>query len=106
MSSKRCHSRYGISANWSAVSNPEVLTALGEVVKSKSDRVVAVAGGAIVDEMLYRALVYRLHPDKGIIANYFAPDRPLGAFGNRITLAYLLGMIDKSPLSKLELVLA
>lgn len=77
------------------VLNAQIASGLKEVITSRSDRIVAIVGGAVVDEALYRMLLYRMRRDEGVNEFYFGPDGPLGSFGSRVNLAYLLQAIDK-----------
>jgi len=78
-----------------AVLNPDVSSALEELVKSQSQRAIAVVGGAMLEETLLRSLEYRLHPDPDINKRLFRPDGPLGAFGTKINLGFVLYMYDE-----------
>jgi hypothetical protein len=51
-------------------------------------------GVARVDAALERLLQAILLPPQGSADTFFQPDRPLGSFGARITLAARLGLID------------
>ncbi len=51
-------------------------------------------GVARVDAALERLLQSVLLPTRGSSDTFFQPDRPLGSFGARITLAARLGLID------------
>ena len=51
-------------------------------------------GVARVDAALERLLQSVLLPTRGSTDTFFQPDRPLGSFGARITLAARLGLID------------
>lgn len=79
---------------WSVQSQQE-REAINEILSSKSDRVLAVLGGAIVDDRLRTAIIYRLRDDSTRIDRLFDPSGPLGAFANKIDLAYLLHIYDK-----------
>lgn len=52
-------------------------------------------GVARVDAALERLLQAVLLPSPGSTDTFFQPDRPLGSFGARITLAARLGLIDQ-----------
>jgi hypothetical protein len=52
-------------------------------------------GVARVDAALERLLQAALLPPNGSTDTFFQPDRPLGSFGARITLAARLGLIDQ-----------
>jgi hypothetical protein len=52
-------------------------------------------GVARVDVALERLLQAVLLPSPGPTDNFFQPDRPLGSFGARITLAARMGLVDQ-----------
>jgi hypothetical protein len=87
------------STMW-AILNDQVATAVQEAMTSKSDRVLAVVGGAIVEEALLRALELRLRKSK-VQEMLFKPTGALGGFANKIELGYLLHMYEKSVRSAL-----
>lgn len=66
--------------------------ALTEIRHTKSERVVAIVGGALVDDSLLITLTGRLRNDQKAIAEYFDPEKPAGSFNARNRLAYLLGV--------------
>jgi DNA-binding MltR family transcriptional regulator len=68
---------------------------LTEAAKSSgSERVIAVVGGALLEEAVDRTLRERLVDNPGVIKNLLEPDRPLGNIGSQIDLLYLLGAFD------------
>lgn len=72
-----------------------VIELLTEVAKpSGSERVVAVVGGALLEEAVDRTLRERLIDDPGVIKNLLEPERPLGNIASQIDLLYLLGAFD------------
>jgi hypothetical protein len=82
-----------------AILNPDQNAALKELIQGqKSDRVVAVVGGAILDNSLRLALEQRLRPKNGktdINEQLFRPAGPLGNLQPKIQLAYQLYMFEK-----------
>lgn len=78
-------------------------TALDELTAAASDRIVAVVGGAMVDQLLGEALRQRFQPGE-VTDNLLDPtkDRALGAFGPRIDIAFALGMYDESVRANLK----
>ena len=72
-----------------------VIELLTEAAKpSGSERVVAVVGGALLEEAVDRTLRERLIDDPGVIKNLLNADRPLGNIAPQIDLLYLLGAFD------------
>jgi hypothetical protein len=55
-------------------------------------RIVAIVGGAFLEQRLTITLEARLRPSKKVIERMFKPTGPLGSFANKIHLAYLLHM--------------
>ena len=55
-------------------------------------RIMAVVGGALLDQRLTMMLEARLRPSKKVIERLFKPTGPMGPFANKIHLAYLLHM--------------
>lgn len=55
-------------------------------------RIVAVVGGALLEQRLTNALEARLRSSKKVIERLFKPTGPMGPFANKIHLAYLLHM--------------
>jgi hypothetical protein len=65
-----------------------------------SDRVLAIVAGALVDSVLTDILKKELSPATSarvtqVQANFFQPEGPLGNFGAKISLAYLLGFLTE-----------
>jgi hypothetical protein len=89
-----------MDANVWAVWNPEQDAALQELLQHpQSDRVLAVVGGAVIDDSLDKALRLRLRAavaqETDIAEKLFKVGRPLGNLGPKIDLAYLLYMFEK-----------
>src|SRR5258708_23621100 len=75
------------------------LKVIDELEKS-SDRAVAVIAGALVDSELSNLIRTDLHLDdtnysKKVRKEVFHPEGPLGNFGPRINLAYLMGYFSQ-----------
>ena len=72
-----------------------VIELLTEAAKSSgSERVVAVVGGALLEEAVDRTLRERFIDDPRVIKNLLEADRPLGNIAPQIDLLYLLGAFD------------
>jgi hypothetical protein len=71
------------------------LTAIGEILTTGSETLVAVLGGSLLEHAVERTLVERLRNDPKVIEDQFKPDMPLGAIGPKIELLYLLNAIDR-----------
>lgn len=82
-----------------AIINPDQHAALTELVTlSKSDRIVAILGGAMLDDALRRTLESRFRPKDGntdMNDKLFRVNGPLGNLSPKIDLAYQLWMLDK-----------
>jgi hypothetical protein len=77
-----------------AIFHDDHTAAIGELISSRSERVSAVVGGALLDEHAKRTLLERFR-NSGVIAGLFRIDAPLGNVGPKIDLLYLLYGIDK-----------
>jgi len=75
--------------------NDQQMKAILELEGARSARVVAIVGGAVLEQCLQNSLQWRLLPDKVGIERMFKPTGPLGPFANKIDLGYLLYMYDK-----------
>ena len=62
---------------------------------NKSDRAVAIVGAALLKSQLEQLLSAFFVQDEGEIAALIGGERPLGSFGARVRLAYLIGLISK-----------
>ncbi|MEH2521574.1 hypothetical protein V1279_007147 [Bradyrhizobium sp. AZCC 1610] len=78
-----------------AIFNDAHLAAIGEILTTGSETLVAVLGGSLLEEAVERTLVERLRNDPKVIEDQFKPDMPLGAIGPQIELLYLLNAIDR-----------
>lgn len=61
-------------------------------------------GAARLDYALERLLKAVMHPHVGGDDNLFDPDRPLGTFSAKISLAYRLGLIEKPVENALQMI--
>jgi len=61
-------------------------------------------GAARLELALERLLMRAMQPHPGGSDNLFDPDRPLGTFSAKISLAFRLGLLDKKVESSLQLV--
>jgi hypothetical protein len=72
------------------------LKAITEIVKTgNSDRILAVVGGAILDDTLRQTIAQRLMDDKDRVDKLFNVGRALGNMEPKIDLLYLLGGLAK-----------
>ena len=78
---------------WS-IKSKQQLKAVGEIERSGSARIMAVVGGAILDQSLRLALEDRMRPDKDRRRFLFRSTGPFGG-QNKVILGYLLYMYDK-----------
>lgn len=82
-----------------AILNSDHSTALHELIEGQhSDRIVAVVGGAMLDDSLRRTLEQRLRPKSGktdINDTLFRPGGPLGNLAPKIDLAHQLYVLDR-----------
>jgi len=72
-----------------------------QILNSEHETVVAVIGGALLDEHVTRTLKERLCDPK-FAARVLKPDGPLGNLKPKIKMLYLLGAIDKITLGTME----
>ena len=79
-----------------AVFDDEHVQAIGEILTAHSHpRIIAVVGGALLDEHLQRTLAERLRNDTKIRDRLFEITRPIGQAGPRNDLLYMLQAYDK-----------
>lgn len=76
--------------------------AIGEMISTDSERVLAVVGGALLDEHVNRTLSERLRDDSGAVVQLLGVDRALGNMGPKIDLLYLLYGLDTQTRSALK----
>jgi hypothetical protein len=70
----------------------EIREAIREIERSPSDRAAAIIAGAFVEDHLTTAIQVRMHQDRKILQDIFRPSGPLGNFGTKIALAFLMGI--------------
>ncbi|WP_052679680.1 hypothetical protein [Rhizobium nepotum] len=78
----------------SSVGIPDVIDVITEI-NSGSDRVAAVVGGALVDEILRRTLRNCLRQDSKVLTEVSQGSGPLATFSACINMGYLLGLYGK-----------
>jgi DNA-binding MltR family transcriptional regulator len=83
---------------------PEVHLLRAAKFRNQADRGTALLASAWVDDTLATLVKSELLPDKEIVEDTFRPDGALGTFASRIKIAYLMGLIDKSTKSDLDLI--
>jgi hypothetical protein len=81
---------------WSILNDAQN-NALKEIVKSQSDRVAAILGGAMLDDSLQLSIKARLRASN-LAERLFDIRGALGNLGPKIDLAYLLYIIGKDEL--------
>jgi hypothetical protein len=67
-----------------------------EIINSKSPRVIAILGGAMLDESLRRTIEMRFRPHENTNKRLFSIGGGLGNLGPKIDLAFQLYMINSS----------
>lgn len=72
--------------------------------EEENDRAIAIVGAAFLDTLLEHILVSFLADDEKEVKKLLQYDQPLGTYGNRITMAYCLGLIGKTICDDLRLV--
>jgi hypothetical protein len=68
------------------------------------ERAVAIVGATILDSILEYMLINFIVDDENEMKKLISVDRPLGAFGNRVTAVYCLGLICKTVRDDLRIV--
>lgn len=63
--------------------------------EEQNERAAAIVGGAFLDTLLEHVLRNFLVEDEKEVQRLLDPDQPLGTYGNRIRVAYCLGLIGK-----------
>ncbi len=80
---------------WAIFPGDKHLQAVLELVRTGSERVKAVVGGALLDEAVTRTLRERLRNDEDTVNYILGFDRPLGTLNSKIEVLYLLYAIDQ-----------
>lgn len=66
-----------------------------EQIEFDSDRAAGIVAGSVVDQRLEEAIRSKLKSDQpNVLKKLFRPSGPLGAFGTKIDLAYLQGLLS------------
>ena len=79
---------------WAIFSDSHI-KAIGEMLTSGSERVLAVVGGALLEDTIYRTLSERLRDIPDIVESILGVDGPLGNTGPQIEVLFLLYGIDQ-----------
>ena len=88
---------------WAIFSNSHV-KGIGEMLTSGSERVLAVVGGALLEDTIHRTLSERLQDKPDVVKNLLEVDRPLGNTAPQIDLLYLLYGIESDTRTALKAV--
>ncbi len=78
-----------------AILGEDQTKAIKEIVASDSDRIIAVVGGAMLDQTLRQTLEDRFRDNKDKNNKLFKPTGPLGSLGPKIDLAFQLYVFEK-----------
>jgi len=96
---------------WITLSQTETRTFFDIIreIEGGSPRAVAVVAAAFVEEHLTKLIRWRLIKEKiksdvDLQKQIFRPGGPLGDFGNKISLAYLMGFITKEAWKELDII--
>jgi hypothetical protein len=87
---------------WVGGAPPDIHDVIHEIVGG-SDRVAAIVGGSLVEEMLTRALRAFLRQDAVALKEAFDFNGPLGTFSAKISMGYVLGLYGKEVRRDLDL---
>jgi hypothetical protein len=79
--------------NW-IVSDDDQGKAIEEIEQTKSDRATGIVAAAFVERDLQNAIEARLCPDPNLVAKLFKPGGPVGDFGTKADLGFLLRIYD------------
>jgi len=83
----------------------EALVEFARLFRDESnDRALAIIGATFLDTQLEHLARSFLVEDKAEVDKLMSYDQPLGSFGNRIRMAYCLGLINKAIMDDLRLV--
>jgi DNA-binding MltR family transcriptional regulator len=74
------------------------------ILAGESDRGLALAGAAMLDDALEVLLKARLLDKPKAVTSIIGLDRPLGTFSSRIKVTYLLGLLEETEFRDLELI--
>jgi DNA-binding MltR family transcriptional regulator len=73
-----------------------------EEILSSPDRAAAVLAAALVEDHLTKVLKMRMHRDEKILREIFRTSGPLGNFGTKIDMAFLMGIVSKRAYKELD----
>lgn len=73
----------------------EHLRAIGELITTPSHRIIAIVGGALLDDTLRRTLAERLRDDKKMRDKLLGVNRPIGNPGPKNDLLFMLEAYDR-----------
>jgi DNA-binding MltR family transcriptional regulator len=84
----------------------EQLAALQAIheIDTSDDRAIGIAAGAFLEDHLTIALKARFHQDEKILNEMFRISGPLGNFGTKINLAYLMGLCSKETWKEMQVI--
>jgi hypothetical protein len=80
--------------SWSILTHDQQ-TAIAELEFSKSERVAALVGCAMLDQSLRLSIECRLRADRDMLRKIFAPNGTLGDTTRKIDVAYMLSIVEK-----------
>jgi len=79
---------------WAIFPHDSHYRAVGELLSTPSERVIAVVGGTLLDEAITRTLSERFRDDDKIVTGLLGLERPLAGLGPKIDTLYLLYAFD------------
>ena len=82
--------------------NEKFEEAFKEIDETKSDRAAAIVAATFVEDHLTRLLRRNLEQDDNLLEELFRPGGPLGDFGVKIDLGYLMGLYSKLAWKELD----
>lgn len=83
---------------WIHLDPPEsevFVEAAKEIDKTDSDRAAAIVAATFVEDHITRLVQWHLEQDEKLLGELFKPGSPLGDFGVKVNLGYLLGLYSK-----------
>ena len=80
------------------------LSNLVHILAGESDRGLALAGAAMLDDAIEVLLKAHFLDKPKVVKSIIGPDRPIGTFSSRIKVAYILGLLEESEFLDLELI--
>jgi len=81
---------------WALILDRPHAEAVTEILNTNSARIIAVVGGALLEDTIEHTLEVRLRDDPGVAYRMIGIDRPLGNVGPQIDMLYLLHAIDNT----------